>query len=169
MDCFDRFRLFAAFGGNYRRGNRRSGDCVRGDLGLGTLIHNGNSHQTLPIGLLAVPLVKPSLERSTMSKVCGSTLFPSRSMAAEVAAIPMAAIATAADPKYRAALVPPAKSLSESIFDGVSHSHPKARLDNSCRKWQPSAGYLRNLSNESCSQWAPVADTIGASSTRPST
>jgi hypothetical protein len=80
----------------------------------------------------------------------------------------MPAIASTADPEYRAALPPPAKPLTEGIFSRVSHSRPRARLDNGCRKWQPNAGCLESLSHERCRQWTPVGDTTGVSSARPS-
>ena len=160
--------LFAAISGSNRREKCRHGDIDSGRLNGGTLIHNGNCCQPLPIGLLAVPLVKPPFRSSSMTEVCSSALLSPCFAAARVAAVSMAAITGTADPEYRAALWPPAKPLTEGIFSRVSHSHPKARLDNGCRKWQLNAGCVDNLSIERYRQWTPVGDTIGVSSTRPS-
>jgi hypothetical protein len=63
-----------------------------------------------------------------------------------VTAILLATIATAADPKYGATTAPSAKPLTKNLFRSVSHSHPKARLDNSCRSCQPKDGCVDNLS-----------------------
>ena len=160
--------LFAAiFGGNRREKHRRD-DIASGRFMGGTLIHNGNCRQPLSIGFLAVPLIKPSFRSLPVTKVCSSTLLPARFVAAMVAAILLAAIAATADPKYRTAPLPPAKPLTENIFSRVSHSHPKARLDNGCRSWQLSFGCVDNLSHERCCQRTPVDDTIGVSPARPS-
>jgi len=160
--------LFAAISGSNRREKNRRGDFVSRRLLGGTLIHNGKCSQPLPIGPLAVPLIKPSFKSSPMTEVRSSTLLPACFTAARVAAILLAAITPTADPEYRAAPLPPAKPLTEGIFSRLSHSHPKARLDNGCRKWQLNAGCVDNLSIERYRQWTPVADTIGVSSTRPS-
>jgi hypothetical protein len=56
----------------------------------------------------------------------------------------MALIAMAANPENCSALVPSANPLTQNIFfSGVSHPHPKARLDNGR---QPNDGDLENLS-----------------------
>lgn len=137
----------------HRRDDVASGRCLGG-----TLIHNGNCGQPLSIGFLAVPLVKPSFRRLAVTKVCSATLFPARFAAAMIAAITLTPIAAAADPKYRPTPEPPAKPLTQNIFSGVSHPHPKARLDNSRRSCQLSDGNTDNLLLERCCQWTPVAE-----------
>jgi len=160
--------LFAAiFGANRREKHRREDIASRRFVG-GTLIHNGNCCQPSPIGPLAIPLIKSPFWSLPMTKVRSSTLLPARFAAAMVAAILLAAIAATADPKYRATPLRPAKPLTENIFSRVSHSRPKARLDNGCRSWQLNAGCVDNLSHERCCQWTPVEDTIGVSPARPS-
>jgi len=161
--------LFAATPGSNRWQKCRHGDLYSGRLDGGTLIHNGNCCQPLPVGLLTVPLVKPPFRSTPMTEVRSSALLSPCFAAARFAAILLAAITGTADPEYRAALWPPAKPLTENIFSRVSHSHPRARLDNGCRKWQLNDGCVDNLSIERYRQWTPVGDTIGVSSTRPST
>jgi hypothetical protein len=168
MNHFGFVCLFAAIFGNNRREKNRRGDFVSRRLLGGTLIHNGKCSQPLPIGLLAVPLIKLPFRSSPMTEVRSSALLSPCFVAAGVAAILMAAITGTANPEYRTALWPPAKPLTEGIYSRVSHSHPKARLDKGCRKWQLNAGCVDNLSIERYRQWTPVADTIGVSSTRPS-
>jgi hypothetical protein len=50
-----------------------------------------------------------------------------------LAAILLDMIATAADPEYGVTSAPAAKPLTENIFGGLSHLHPKAGLD----RWPP--------------------------------
>jgi hypothetical protein len=75
-----------------------------------------------------------------------------------VAAVLLAPIAAAADPKYRPATTPSAKPLTQNIFSGVSHPHPKVRLDNGCFSCQLIVGFKDNLSHERFCQWTPVAE-----------
>jgi hypothetical protein len=133
MNHFGFVSLFAAIFGDDRWVKRRRGDIASGWLEGGTLIHNGICRQPCPIGLLSIPLIQSPFRSLPMTKVCSSTLLPARFAAAMVAAVLLTAIAGTANPKYRAAPVCPAKPLTENIFSRVSHSHPKARLDNGCR------------------------------------
>ena len=158
----------AIFGGDWRE-NHRHEDFASGKPDRGTLIHNGNCCPPSPIGPLTVPLVKPPFRSAPMTEVCGSTLLSPSFAPAMLGAISLAAVTPAANPEYGAAPLGPAKPLTENIFSRVSHSHPKARLDNGCRSWQLNAGCVDNLSIERCCQWTPVEDTIGVSSARPST
>lgn len=160
--------LFAAIFGDSRWVKRRREDFVRGRHDGGTLIHNGNCRQSSSIGLLTVPLVESPFRSSPMTQIRSSTLLPPCFATAMVAAILLAPVTPAADPEYGAAPLCPAKPLPESIFSRVSHSHPKARLDNGCRSWQLNGGSVDTLSIERYRQWTPVEDTTGVSSTRPS-
>jgi len=160
--------LFAAIFGDGRSVKRRREDFVRGRLDGGTLIHNGNCRQPSSIGLLTVPLVEPPFRSAPMTEICSPTLLPPRFAPATVVAILLAAVTPAADPEYGAAPLCPANPLPENVFSRLSHSHPKARLDNGCRSWQLNGGSVDNLSTERYRQWTPVADTAGVSSTRPS-
>jgi hypothetical protein len=103
-----------------------------------------------------------------MTTVCSSTLLPDCFVAALVTTITMTPITGTTDPKYRPTIMPSANSLTQNIFGGLSHPHPKARLDNGRRSCQLNDGYLDNLSYERNCQWTPVEDTIGVSPARPS-
>ena len=140
--------LFAAIFGDGRCVKRRRGDFVRGRLDGGTLIHNGNCRQPSSICSLAVPLVESPFRSAPMTEICSSTLLPPRFAPATLVAILLAAVTPAANPEYGAAPMCPANPLPENVFSRLSHSHPKARLDNGCRSWQLIGGCVDNLSIE---------------------
>jgi hypothetical protein len=114
----------------------------------GTLIHNGKCGPTPAICSLPVALIQSSFPSLSMAEVCSSTLLSAGFGAATLTAILLAVIAAAADPEDRVTLLPAANSLTENIFSGMSHLHPKARLDNGRRSCQLMDGYLENLSTE---------------------
>jgi hypothetical protein len=138
----------------------RSDDLARGKASRGTLIHNGTFYLAQTIGALAITLIQSCLGRLSITAVGCPVLFTARFLPATVAAIPMPTIAAAADPEYGTAFRPPANPLSENIFARLSHSHPKARLDIGCRKWQ-----LRNYNVDNL----PSGDVVTGlrSQTRP--
>jgi hypothetical protein len=146
MNHSARVSWFAAVFSGERQIKCRHGDLASRTFLEGTLIHNGGCSQPAPISPLTIPLVQPPFWSLAMTTVRRSTLLPARFVAATVAAILMAPVTAAADPEYRAALRPPAKPLTEKIFSCVSHSRPKARLDNSSRSWQLNGGCVDNLS-----------------------
>ena len=125
-------RLSAAIEGSYREKCRRD-DAARGENARGTLIHNGNCSQPLAIRSLAVSLIKSSFGRVSMTTVGCSTLLSTSFAAAIVAAVLLTMVAPAADPEKGIAFAPTANPLAQNIFSGLSHLHPKARLD----KWPP--------------------------------
>ena len=133
--------LFAAFFSDNRRICRRKDAASRRRL-RGTLIHNGKCSESLAIGFLTVPLIKSPFESFPVTKVCSAPLFPTSFLATLIAAVLMTPITTAANPKYRSAVVPSANPLTQNIFGGVSHLHLKARLDNGHRSCQLSDGCI---------------------------
>ena len=116
--------------------NRRD-DLARGRTSGGTLIHNGTFYQSQAICSLAVPLIQSCFQGFSVTEVGCAELFPAGFLSATVAAVTMTAVAAAADPEYGPAFAPTTNPLSENIFAGLSHSHPKARLDIGCGSWQP--------------------------------
>jgi hypothetical protein len=118
----------------------RREDLASGQLFNGTLIHNGNCREPLSIGSLAIPLIKSSFESLPVTEVCRSTLGATSLVAAVIAAITLAPITTTAYPENGAAPTPAAKPLTQNIICGVSHSPPKARLDNGRRSCQLNGG-----------------------------
>ncbi len=128
-------RFAALRSGNRSRMNRVD-DLARGKASGGTLIHNGTFCLTQTIGSLAISLIQSCLGRFYITEVGCPVLFPNSFLPATVTAVPMSTIAAAADPEYGTAFLPPTNPLSENIFAELSHSHPKARLDIGCRKWQ---------------------------------
>lgn len=141
----------------------RQGDIAfRRALG-GTLIRHAGSGLALPVGPLTVPVIEPSFKAPLMTEVGGASLLAAPFGAAEVAAILLSAITMSADPKDNAAVLSPTKPLTQNNFACMCHPRPKARLDISCRSWQPKAICLCNLLKAGCWQWALVADTTEAS------
>jgi hypothetical protein len=83
-----------------------------------------------------------------VAEVCSAALCSAGFDAAMLAAILLAMVAAAAYPEDSVTLLPAANPLTENIFSGMSHLHPKARLDNGRRSCQLMDGYLENLSTE---------------------
>ena len=127
------------------------------------MIRHAGGGQPLPVGPLAVPVIESSFDALLMTQVCGATLLAASLGPADVAAILLPTIAVTADPEWNAAVLSPAKSLTQNNFACVCHSRPKARLDIRHTSWQLKAICVCNLLSESCWQWASVADTSGAS------
>ena len=123
---------FAAFKCGNRRIRHRRDDSAAGISAAGTLIHNGTFRQASTIGSLSVPLIQSCFQGFSVTEVGRTELFTTGFLSATITAVTLTAVATAADPEYGPAFAPPAKPLSENIFEGLSHSHPKARLDIGC-------------------------------------
>jgi hypothetical protein len=112
----------------------------------GTLIHNGVFCQASTICSLAIPLIQSCFQGLSVTEVRCTALFPARFLPTTVTAITMTAVTAAVDPEDRSTFAPSTNSLSENIFAGLSHSHPKARLDIDCSSWQLRNYNLVNLS-----------------------
>jgi len=125
--------LFAAIAGENQQRKYRRDDVASVQIFGGTLIHNGKCCTPPPIGSLPVPLIESSFRSFSVAEICGSSLLAARFGAAMIATILLATIATAAEPEYGVTSSPAANPLAENNFSGVSHPHPKARLD----KWPP--------------------------------
>ena len=137
--------LFAAFFNGNRRLRCRRRDDVGRCGGRGTLIHNGNCNPSLAISPLSVSLIKFCFESFSVTEVRCTPLFSARFLTALITAVLMAPIASTADAKQRPALAPSANSLAQNIFSGVSHSHPKVRLDNGRQSCQLSCGCIKSF------------------------
>jgi hypothetical protein len=103
-----------------------------------------------------------------VAEVCRSSLGTTSFVAAAIAAITLSPIAAAAYPENGAAFTPAAKPLTQNIIYGVSHSHPKARLDNGRRSCQLNDGGWTPLTREVLPKRTPIGGTIGASPSQPS-
>ena len=121
----------------------------------------------LPVSPLMASIISSSFRTLLMTEVRSSPLYPASYGAAPIAPVALPAVTAAANPKQSAATWCDAKSLTENIFSCLYHPRLKARLDISRRSWQPKAVWLDN-SRKRVSTIAPVGDTTGVSSSRPS-
>jgi hypothetical protein len=141
----------------------RQGDIAFRSAAGGTLIRHAGCSLPLPVGTLTVPVIELSFKAPLMTEVGGASLLTAALAAAAVTAILLSPVAGAADPEGSAATISPARPLTQNNFACMYHPRSKARLDISCRSWQPKAICLCNLLNAGCWQWALVADTTEAS------